>query len=516
MTQSTPIPQSEPATHIVSLEGETRRVNAATYQEACDELHAKYGGVPKVTRISELVRDAIPIGKVKPHAPSVALVKPPVDDLDGDGVSASGRERGERDAQIASENGFVLAEPVYRLGTRVNSIGVENAHASQVEHDAKPFAQELASSLVAHVRAEDRQDLPVVRLADLRMTSSGKLALPDSHQVLQGARMPINERIFAGLMQRMPCASGTAYLNDCPTQLRSINFNHWAVALGESERGAGDHVKEVVVRTRKVGATRVAYGAVSPKYTSFDADKIGEALQMAFPSDARGSLDYDGERFRLEGMWHSDVPAADYVAGEVFKAGVIVTSGDVGGHAIRVQSTIWRNLCLNLIILSKAIGVDVRLRHQGSVQALAASFRDAFNQALTSVDAFRRAWTYARNEQGRELIKAVQGTTRDDLASLPVEAVLPGIFNGILERDLVPVRGRREDAVPKLLEMHRADEAAEEYGVSRASVVNAFTRYAHEVETDPFRADDIRAGAGALLSSHHGKAPAPLPYLAMA
>lgn len=482
-------------THVVQLGGESIPVNPETYQAVADALVERHGGVPKVIPYEQ---------------PASA---PPLPSVVEDGQDED-TERAKRDERLAIENGFVVRPPLFSIGTKVNSIGVDNARRSQVEHEEKPYAVDLATSLVEQVREEKRQDLPVVRLAHLRMTTSGKLAFPDSHQIFAGTKLLINDRIFAGLMSRMPCASGTAYLSDCPTKLRSINFNHWATTLDEQEIGLDDRVKEVVVRTRKIAGSRVAYAAVSPKYTPFDADKIGEALKLAFPSDARGSLDYDGERFRIEGLWHSDVQPERYVAGEIFKAGVIVTSGDVGGHAIRVQSVIWRNLCRNLIILDNAIGVDIRLRHMGTVSKLAQSFRDAFSKALTSVDAFRRAWTYARNDEGRKLIEAVQGTTNENLSPLPIESVLPGIMNGILQRELVPVRGRRDEVLPKLLEMHRADEAAHEYGVSRASIVNAFTRYAHEVETDPFRADEIRQGAGALLSGSKGRDPEPLPYVA--
>jgi hypothetical protein len=150
------------------------------------------------------------------------------------------------------------------------------------------------------------------------------------------------------------------------------------------------------------------------------------------------------------------------------------------------------------------------------VEELAKRFRAAFNQALGSIEPFRKAWGAAFSERDEVLKARVQGTTSEDLSLLPITAVLPGIFNGILERDLVPLPGRRRDIVPKLLEMHAQDEAADAYGVSRASIVNAFTRYAHVVESDPFVADEIRAGAGALLSSKAGKAPAPLPYIAIA
>lgn len=495
-------PQSTDYTHTATLNGETVYCNAETFREACDALVAKHGGgIPDIKQISNIpvqvcVNTSEP-STLEPIATTPALEA---------GVSQSGKARAEQDEQTALDNGFAPKPPVYSMGTRVVQMGVDNARQSQLEHDAKPSAREVCLSLIETVKNEHRVDLPAINVCDLRMTSKGMLALPDDK------RIAITGRTFAGLMGRFDCNSGVAYLNSCPTKLRSINFNHWATETGVREMGSEQTT--TVLRTRTVNGKASAFTAVSESYTPFDADKIAEALHLAFPPDAKGVLDYDGERFRIEGMYHTDVAPEEFVAGEIFKAGVIVRSDDTGGGSVRVQSVIWRNLCLNLLILDKNIGIDIRIRHMGSVHKLAFQFKQAFNKALHSVDAFANAWSSARREQGEVLKALVQGTTRDNLSLLPIEAVLPGIFTGILERELVPMKGRTKSLVPQLLEMHSQDEAAAQYGVSRASIVNSFTRYAHTVETDPFRADEIRAGAGALLSSHNGRAPAPLPYVA--
>lgn len=491
--------QTKLPTHVATLNNRTIQFHADDFDSVVPMfVAAAGGGVPKIDPLHSGVRE------IAPPLPADPL------------VSIEGRDRAARDAQLAVDNGFVLRPPVYSLGTTVNETGVENAARSQREHKAKPWAQDVCAELIEVVAAEKRVDLPAVRLSDLRMDSEGQVVFPESHHIFSGVRLPINQRIFGSLMGRFPCASGNAYLSDCPTKLRSINFNHWAVQLRSLE--VGGEVKgerEVVLRTREQGGIRFGYAAVSPKYTPYDADTIARALSMAFPSDAKGVADYDGERLRVEGMWHTDVVANEFVAGEIFKAGVVVRTDDTGSGSIRIQSVIWRNLCRNLIILDKAIGVDVSLRHIGSVQELAARFREAFGKALSSVNGFRVAWNAAFQESDSDLLRRVQGTTSENLSGLSPEAALPGIFNGILERELVPVRGRKADVVPKLLEMHRQDERAADYGVSRASVVNAFTRYAHQVETDPFWADATREGAGRLLSGSRGGAPAPLPYVAL-
>lgn len=495
-------------THRIEYRGESRVCNPNNYSATVAELIALKG---------EPTIDDHPVVTALPVAP-VAVVTPPPPAPVGRGVGnvdEAGAIRASLDEDLARTNGFAPKAPLYEVGTRVVQMGVDNARAMQQEHDAKPWARDVAADLVRAVRAEERQDLPATRVGDLRMTSSGLIVLPGEGEPGKGPRLPLSERSFASLMGRMPARSGIAYLNDCPPKLRAINFNHWAVEVTDRERSETKPM-EAVLRTRKVEGVRQAFAAVSPTYTPFDADKIGEALRLALPGDAKGGLDYDGQRMRLEALWRTNIAPDEFVAGEFFKAGVIVRADDTGAGSIRVQSVLWRNLCLNLLILDKAVGVDIRLRHVGNVEELAARFRAAFNEALGSIGSFRNAWKNAMQEEGEALVARSAGTTADDIAKLPANVVLAGLFNGILERELVPVKGRKTDVVPKLLEMHTQDEARDAYGVSRASIVNAFTRYAHKVETDPFAADLIREGAGTLLSGTRGRAPAPLPYVAFA
>lgn len=493
-------------THIVTYKGQTRLCTIETFTDVTSALVKELGADGSVPVVRLIAEQVAAMGMQNGTAVvDLPAVKPPanVDDL-GNEVSLIGKLRATSDEHEAIEAGFAPKPPIYAIGTRVNSIGVDNAREMQLEHDAKPTARELATNLIKLVKAEDRVDLDPKLLSDTRMLENGQLVLTVADKRRD---VYVNDQAFSSIMQRFPCASGVAYLRSCPSNLRAHNYNHWASTTP-------DDATKVVFRTRKVeNRAREIYAAVSPAYTPFDADKIGEALRFAFPEDARGVLHYDGQRLRIEGLWRTDVLPEAFVAGEIFKAGVIVRSDDAGSGSIRVQSVIWRNLCRNLIILDQAIGVDIRLRHMGGVTKLAHEFQKAFHKALGSVEGFRKAWGYAAQERDQELVRRVQGTTSEDLTGLPASAVLPGIFQGILERELVPVGGRKKDIVPQLMELHAQDEAAKDYGVSRASIVNAFTRYAHQVETDPFAADEIRAGAGSLLSAKAGREPAPLPFV---
>lgn len=485
-------------THVARLGGEEVFCNEVNYQEKIEELMARHpdAGVPKVERLVEVDYETNP--------PSKHSTKNESSSRDAS-FSEEGRLRVMSQMAVAEQSGFAPASPMYSVGTRVNATGVENAHRSQLEHDAKPIAREAALALAERVKTEERTDTRPFSIDSLVLHQDGYLQTPEG-------RYYVTREGFRKLVSRLiPARSAGAYLEDCPPSLRSMNWETWR-SIQSNSPGI---IETAVLRTRKGLNTdgREVFSAVSQKYTPYDADLVGEALALAFPDDARGSVDYDGQKYRVEGLWHTNVAANEFVAGEFFKAGVLVSGDDTGSGSIRVQSVIWRNLCLNLIILDKSIGVDIRIRHIGDVRKLALQFRRAFERALLSVEGFRRAWGAAIDEQGRALTSRVQGTTSDDLTALPAAAVLAGIFNGLVKRDLVPIRGRADDVVPKLLEMHWKEPAVEQLGVSRASVVNAITRYAHEVELDPFRADAIRAAAGSLLTGHRRNGtPAPLPF----
>jgi len=472
------------ATHRVTYKGETRFFNSdeTSYEAVCEEMFATHGKpngeIPKVEKIEESDRNVS------------ALFTP----------EQAAERRIAQDTAEAEANGFALKPTWQRLGTLATASEARVARRLQVEHNEKPAARDLAAQLVRTVTEEQRRNTAPVLLSALHMGDEGMLFGPS------GRGLKLTPRALQGLVQRMPARQSGAYLADCPPALRAYNVNHWIKHVAKEDV---KEIPQLVLRTRETDGERHVFATVSPSYTAFDADLIGQALVRSLPAEARGSLDYNGERFRLEALWQSDLAPEAFGAGEVFKAGIIVSADDTGGGGIRVQSIIWRAACKNMLILDKAIGYNVSIRHAGSVESLATRLNAAYSQALGSIQSFTGRWHKAQHEdKGAELIKIVQRSTSDDLTGKTLEEVLPGIFNGIVKnRELVPIRGRRDQVVERLLECHAEDERAAEYGISRASIVNALTRYAHTDVADPFAADDIRAGAGRILSS------ARIPYL---
>lgn len=169
-------------------------------------------------------------------------------------------------------------------------------------------------------------------------------------------------------------------------------------------------------------------------------------------------------------------------------------------------------------------GLVARIRHVGGVAVLARRFAHAFADAQRRIAPFMQQWGFAMREDAVERALAAVGS-----GPVPIWQALPGLFGGILERELVPVpvrvAGGRDAVVKQLVEMYRRDDSAARIDpatgqprdrVTRAAIVNAFTRYAHEVNDDPWVQREIEQAAGALLWPRRGAGEAePLPYLPM-
>lgn len=503
-------------THVVELGGETVECTTDNWQAVADRLVAKHGGIPKVRTLTA-------------PKPVLTLVAPaPSTNMDDrSSISESGAMRSTMDLMQAQANGFAPKKPYFERGTKVIDVGVDNARQARADFDEMPSAADAAMAIAERVQGEHRQDRSV-ETADIRMNKSGEL-------VVDGQRLLLEDKAIHGLAGRLGCGGGS-YLAKCWPELRAVNVNNWARALETQEAQArqaheGDASKrgefepsKTVLRTRNGSGPRSVFALVSPGYTSFDVDRIAEALRRAVPDGAKGVSRYDGYRAQFQVLFHTDVAPEEFVAGEFFRAGVYVDAADDGTGSIKVRSVLWQNLCLNLICIDQAQQMVARIRHVGSVSELARRFHAAFRKALSKVEPFMRQWGFGVREDalGRALAAA-------DLGPVPIDEALPGLMNGIIERELVPIPlkagGGREQVVKDLVRMYQADTSAavidprtsapRDY-VSRAAVVNAFTRYAHEVNQDPWAQQGIEAGAGELLwPARNATSPAPLPYVPM-
>ncbi len=468
--------------------------------------------------------DADPIAPVTTNPlPASAMMD---DSDDRNRVHAEGRDRSTADLLAAQAAGFTPGVPGYDRGTLVNGWGVQNARKSRQEHDNLPDLLPDLASFTAQVRGENRRDVeaPIKTLA---MREDGTLCNPHDEKwnPEPGALSQLATRLGVPfprfLAELWPSQRANVW-----NQLVATAIDHPASTCPKEHplRSRLDGEKTIRARLRDGRDGKPSmYALVSPKYASCDVDKIADALAEGLGDleGAKSEITYDGERAEFNIHFHSDVQPEKYVAGEFFKAGINVKANDGGGGGIVISSTFLQNLCRNLIILDRGIFQIANLRHIGEDEVLAARFAKAVSEARGKIDHFLRAWGYATDET--VATPAPGGDLRpeglrllDNLAddTLSETELLSGVFLGLGKEGRVSV-GR--DDLAGLLAAHEKDtsSARQLVPVTRASVVNAITRYAHEDvgRHNATKQSELERQAGALLVGSRGRAPVALPFL---
>lgn len=433
----------------------------------------------------------------------------------GEVVDQRGRARSRADFEAAEKAGFAPAQSLYTRGTRVIDVGVQNATLFREQYERKPLIGDACDALVGKVEAEQRQDV-VMRRIDVQMLDNGMVvdlgAEEDDARRVHGVEptpLLIEQKPFGQLTRRLGLPEGAGmYLSQCWPELRAENVNQWQQRARDAERFAeektqlagGTHVHEhLKMRTRLDTKGRAIYAVVSDGYnTEFDVDKLARAVKLALPPEARAEVHYDGFRARITALFHSTVNPKDYVAGEFFRAGIVVRTDDTGGGSVTGYAVVEQNLCLNLYILSKKAVPIFRVRHIGDPVALATKIKEGLKKGEEALSHFLDAWGYAR----RDDIAAAAKERGELYEGMSATAIFAALANGVIERELVPVTGKRTQVVSDLVMAWERDKSADgprAGTITRAGLTNAFTRWAHESQDDPFFADHVQAAASALL-----------------
>lgn len=381
-------------------------------------------------------------------------------------INTEDLKRAETDIQIAEKAGFNLKAPLYALGTPVDEVGAENYRASRKSFEKLPTFKRLVKDALATIESENRKDAHH-NLCDLYMHEDGTVFVPNEKKPLE-----ITKRAFEQTLYRAKMPRGSAsYLEACKPELRATNMNVWLTAAKDA----------VVLRTRKCATGgREIYATLSDhRYHLYDFDKLATELAAALPTGARGEFIYDGSRYQLKAHFHSDIQPESAVAGEIFNATVLVDSADDGSRAIRVQAAVTRNLCRNLIILhtdkkdEQATHLDVDLETK---------IPELIKRACERVTGFAERWTEATRERIAEEAAGMFDVTP--------------IFEKLIDEGLIDMPGVDDDEM--IARLMRAWH--QEPGGTRADVLNAITRAAHE-ETwgNPWASSELEEQAGKLL-----------------
>lgn len=428
----------------------------------------------------------------------------------GQTVDAEGAARATADEAAAAAAGFAMAPPIYTIGTMVVDTGVENFKASRLAYEAMPLTSEACDGLAAAVANEHRSDKKVA-LPELLMIETGHEA---GHLHTNGnGTYPMTRRAMEGLASFLNPSNGGGFLRDIDADLRAKCVNRLLArgyrldkrandaALAEYDKAclaaiqAGTDTpkypapvmvpREVTLRTRdnaKFG--REVFSTVGPRYGEYDIDKIARQVAGAVPEDSRCDITYDGYKARINVLFHSNVQAEKVVAGEIFKAGLLVKTADDGSGSIQISAQMWRNLCLNLIIIDfKNLLVGSR-RHIGTGLDIQASVAEHMQVALNKVDFFAQKWGEGTVEKVLERY-ASDGIT--DMESL---------FTRLVTNKVVAVPGvKRPDLVGRLMAAWEKEPVA-----TKTGVLNAITRMAHEETWKTWEtAEELERKAGELL-----------------
>lgn len=398
----------------------------------------------------------------------------------GPGVSPKGKARAQADEDAARAAGFSPAPPLYEIGRLVNQWGVDNFRASQQDFEGMATVDEACENLRQVVADEERKDHKV-DLPQLHMLDDGKL-----HTQGNGTYL-LSKRALQGLCG-FATPGGAGYLSECDPKLRAFNMNHWFDAGYRVDRRATSSLekdwkveckradrfgttqpprpepilvpKGVTLRTRNDGkGGRDLFAVVGPNYGEHDIDKIAAQIMEGVPSDARAKVIYDGYKARIDVLFHSDIKPEDAVAGEIFKAGVCITTADDGSGSIKISAQMWRNLCLNLFIIDNARELVLGRRHFG--KGISEAVENGIAAAQDKISYFMQKWH--------------AGTVEDVCERYNVDNA-DTILRALAFNKVVHIPGVKKSEMYQRL--RRAWE--KEPGHSRTAFVNAVTRAAHE------------------------------------
>jgi hypothetical protein len=391
-------------------------------------------------------------------------------------IDAEGAARATSDEEGARSIGLSPRPPVYEIGSRVNAMGVKNFRRSRDKWEAMPTLPELASTFGDRIANEQRADFLVAGSALIAHDNGLVSRIEGEGPNTVSHDSYLTERALLGLASRVT-PGGAKYLAQCPPELRAPNLNHWFKERGDTE---------LTLRTRNAPAfdgqlaTREVYAACGPRYAAHDVDKVMQQAAKAIGHDARGKVTYDGYKMTLDAVFHTNVAPKNAVAGEFFKGVIRMRAADDGSGSINVSLGLWRNLCLNLIIIDFSKVLVGSRKHIGA-ETIAEDVAELMRVANERIGLVVGKWSEANVENV---------LARYDLQDVDQ------VFQGLVLNGAVKATGvRPEDMITRL---HRAWER--EPGYSKASILNAITRAAHEEEWRSWDdSEELESTAGELL-----------------
>lgn len=405
-------------------------------------------------------------------------------------VHAPSAERVARQDAVLRERGIVLPPPVYAPGSLTESETAGRMfRISHTEHEKLPQVTDTLRDIRDAVQAERRRDV-IVTAMNLRMHADGRLYRLDGSRDGDGKPFALGlER--GGLRQlcsRMSDVfpSAAEFLEALDPEERAAAFNAQVVKV--------DPEQQLKLRLRRLPNSTAPsiFAAVGPKYAVFDADQIAGTLLPAIESWAaeyetqipRGIGLYRPETsaLRVDAVIHADT-IVDAAAGDVFKAGVRFRSSDTGGGSVSADLLVWRNSCLNFIVVSRGEVNILRRAHRGNMAGVTVDLTGAVQQAQEFVASFAQDWGLLR----RAPIKRVKlwgesyNSVPEALKALVDQKKIDGITANAVATEMLLTSWSKEP------------------GETLADLINAVTRYAHTAKHGVDTQEKVERSAGELV-----------------
>lgn len=360
-------------------------------------------------------------------------------------VIKESRVRIEADEAAARVAGFAPKPPLYAAGTPVNATGEHNYKVSRRKFEDLPSATMALKKLQNEIEQENRQDV-FLPWNSLRFAPTMGIQLP------MGFVLPTEEVAQRQSSSKIfPSQRAWGFLVTLPPDFRAQILNDGCHRKQWSGGGSAR------VRARSIRQQDQAYAIVSEEYAPLETDGLAQMVSKSSPPDAKGSVLYDGQRATMEALWHAPAALEGLAAGDFFKAGLRFTTADDGTSSIRAEAVLWRNLCLNLIIIDESIVRLGRVVHKGNLSATTDAVLQQVKAGLLAIGHFRDKWIKAEAD---EILKGTDPET---------------VIGRLVHRGLVSVPGYSADELGRRL----LTAYHEEPGYSRTSIVNAISRAAH-------------------------------------
>lgn len=299
----------------------------------------------------------------------------------------------------ALSRGLAGPPPVYSLGTPIVDLGKRNWKSSRQEWSATPTTVEGLTRVIEVVKKEQRIDVEVPT-SDIKMLPDGRLAIGNSPLAMEDNGF---KQLLSMLRREMPVdtdeGSLTALFPAAMSTMTALDPDHRADIFNRHLGRHGSKSQRLQLRTRIVEGQQQIFSVTSTGYNAFDADAVAAQLrtglyQLDGGRQARGPVVYDPATTTLkaDAIWHADLPYDGGSAGDYFKGGMSFRSNDAKGGGIRGLSELWRNLCLNLIIVARSKKGLFSLTHRSSDDSVVAAIRDGMKTAETDFGYFLRQW----------------------------------------------------------------------------------------------------------------------------